>query len=216
MFDNAPLRTRPAHLRWRVVPVPAGEVVCGWLCGPQVTVDVHWEGGASKPCRHLLTKGKVLCSCETEPRSVRTIGYVPIYTPEREQLVIIVSATVAEAMADFPFGHPIEFIRSRKSRTPLRVKSSADGRFNKSSTEAFMRNQKPRDIKRYLVHLWQDPLLSAYFDTLADSETIERKVNNTSTALPDADVSGDLADVGKTPLPKLSAARPHRNGKPVG
>src|SRR5262245_53710695 len=101
MFENAPLRIRPPHLRWRVVPVPAGDSIHGWLAGPQVTVDVHWENGASKPCRCLLTKGKLACVCQSEPRSVRTIGYVPIITPEKEQLVIIVSATVAAQVSEF-------------------------------------------------------------------------------------------------------------------
>jgi len=194
MFENAPLRVRPPHLRWRVVPVPPGETLAGWLAGPQVTVDVHWDNGASKPCRKLITRGRLLCSCDKEPRSVRTIGYVPIITPEREQLVIIVSATVAASVESFLFGVPIQFMRSKRAKTPLRVRAADAGHFNKASTEAFM-SSKPRDIKPYLLHLWGDEVLCRHLATAPDASKIEVPSTpgqfNTETALGAGQVAPD-------------------------
>lgn len=207
MFENAPLRIRPPHLRWRVVPVPAGDYLMGWLAGPQVTVDVHWNSGCSKPCRDLLTKSALLCECLKEPKSIRTIGYVPIITPEREQLVLIVSATVAAAVADFVFGTPLEFHRSKKSRTPLRVKLSANGKFSQQNNLLFKQGQ-PRDIKPYLLHLWQDEQLANHFGYCCDGAPIcvrsTNPTNETPSTLASVPSARDNEPTEEKTLPKLA------------
>src|SRR5436853_5837746 len=103
MFENAPLEVTPPHLAWRTVQIPAGDNLVGWLAGPIITVKVHWKHKSSKPCRELLTKGAVKCYCSTEPQSLRTIGYVPVFTPDKEKCVVIVSETVAHCLLTFAF-----------------------------------------------------------------------------------------------------------------
>jgi hypothetical protein len=162
VFNDAPLHLKPPELRWRVVPVPAGESLKGWYCGPIRTVRVHWKDGASRPCRSLLTDGRVRCYCEEEPHTLRTVGYVPLITREREQLVIVVSATVAQSMKLYAHATPLEFSRSRRAKTPLRVKQCLAEELGTTATSLQLLN-KPRDIRPYLVHLWQDSALINHF-----------------------------------------------------
>lgn len=162
MFPNATFRDVPAHLKWRCVSVAPGESLEGVTAGALVTVDCHWDCGRSFPCLSRLTDGVLKCSCEDEPRSLRLLGYQPIMTKERERLVVLLSATVAQKVETIRHGTAVRFTRPKKGKRPLSVTLLSDYDLGEDFVKK-MRAAALHDIHEYLIHLWQDRTLCDHF-----------------------------------------------------
>jgi len=162
LFRNAVIREIPDPLRWRVVPIGQGEHLDGWYAGPVVTVAVHWIRKRSFPCCRLLTDGAMKCVCETDPKSVRIIGYVPVIAKDRERFVVIVSAAVAKRFDNIKPGAPIRLARPNAKKRPLFVSLLPDEQLGAEQTKR-IRPACIHDITPYLLHLWQSRELSDHF-----------------------------------------------------
>lgn len=162
MFPDAPLEPLEPGLRWRCVKLEPGTTLRGFLCGKMKPVECHWVNESSKPCRLKITSGRLTCYCQTEPHSLRTIAYVPIETREREQLVVIVPKTTAMTVKTFGQGDVLEFMRGKRDKSPTRVRTVLPEEMGIQRHQVIAK-EAPRDISKYLLHLWGDLALQKFF-----------------------------------------------------
>jgi hypothetical protein len=161
-FEDAELTPPDPALRWRVVKVPQGGSVKGFLVGKMRTVSCHWVNESSKPCRHKISGGVLACYCAKEPHTLRTIGYVPIETREREQVVVIVPKTTALVVKSLAMGSPLEFARPNREKSPTRVRTILVEELGGMQYET-LKGTCGRSILKYLLHLWGDVVLQRYY-----------------------------------------------------
>jgi len=157
-FDDVPLERR-----WRVIPVPPGTDVRGWIIGPVVGAVVHWSGDNSKPCRHAMSGGKLFCNCQRIPLASRKIGYLPYHNNHGEKVVIILSNQVAAQAEKLKHGDPIKLVRPSTPKAPLKIEVWPAYECGEEKTKR-VRKWQPCDIQPWLLHLWQDPLLTRFFN----------------------------------------------------
>ena len=161
MFDSFEPQPRPAHLKWSYKRIPPGGSLNCWVAGPLVGIPVHWADN-SKPCRKKLTGGLLTCPyCVSELR-LRWLGYQPVWDQRGAQLVVTVSETVGPMCKVLAFGTATCFWRSAGQRDPLKVRVLQPlelGRF----PDAWHRSGS-QDIRRWLLHLWTDRELAAFFE----------------------------------------------------
>jgi hypothetical protein len=162
LFKQASIKILPDNLQWRIIPVEPGDMVEGWYAGPMVLVDVHWINKRSLPCRRAITDGKLPCPCEREPKSIRTIGYVPILGKQRERWVVIVSESVAAKMEAVKCGSPIRLSRPKKPKRPLFLSMIEDGALGIENTKKMRAGAACHDISEFLLHVWQDRELTEH------------------------------------------------------
>ncbi len=158
LFDEVPL-----DKRWRCVPVPPGTDVRGWLIGPIVPAVVHWSGENSKPCRHAMSMGKLFCNCQKVPVSKRKVGYLPLLNNHGERVCIILSNMVAAQAVKLLHGDPIKLLRPTTPKAPLQLSTWPSYECGDEKTKR-VRKYTPVDLQPWLLHLWNDPLLSRYFE----------------------------------------------------
>lgn len=164
-FPDAPLIPTDPALRWRTVKVPQGDSVKGFIVGKLRPVECHWVQESSKPCRHKMTGGKLGCYCATEAHTLRTIGYVPVETRDREQVCVIVPKTTAIVVQSLALGQPVEFARPDREKSATRVRTILVSELGERHAET-IRSNCNRSISKYLFHLWGDLVLTAYFEKL--------------------------------------------------
>ena len=155
----------PVEKRWRVHKIEPGNQVKGFKVGPLVMVEVHWADPHSKPCRCSITGGKVPCPCKEEMWATRKIGYLPLQTALGENVVVILSNSVAAIVKPLKQGAPISLSRSLVPKTPLRYSVWGDyecGAEKRKRVEKYA----PANIQPFLLHLWGDQVLNEYFAQL--------------------------------------------------
>jgi len=163
MFPNANLEEKERCLQWHTTKPKADNPIRGFLCGEMRTIEAHWKDNANRPCLRWITSGRVSCYCETERFGKRTIGYVPIETREREQLVIIVPKITARMVKTFVYGSPLEFSCAKREKSPTRCRVCLAEEIGTQRGE-LLRTERPRDITRYLLEvLWGEPALVQFF-----------------------------------------------------
>ncbi|MBV9771901.1 MAG: hypothetical protein JOZ32_20180 [Bryobacterales bacterium] len=140
-----------------------GTTLRGLLCGKMKPLECHWVNESSKPCRSKITGGRLTCYCQQEPHSLRTIGYVPIETRDREQLVVIVPKTTALTIKTFVQGDALEFMRGKRDKSPTRVRTILPEEIG-AQRHKVVAAEQPREISRYLLHLWGDLALQKHFE----------------------------------------------------
>jgi len=161
-FPTPPVVSLPMALRWRVERLAPEDVIQGWIAGPCVRVTTHWTGKATKPCRTLMTDGKLECHCQTHRIAKRVTGYMPIIAKDGDRCVLVVSDTLALKVQRIPHATTVTVTRPRNPTSAFKVKQeNADAL---SSTMARkVQAAGPQDIKPFLLHLWQDPELTVHF-----------------------------------------------------
>lgn len=164
MFESEPVRLLPPELQWETVCPGKGESFRGFIAGPVSLHTCHYKNNASRPCRDIITKGKMLCYCAKGMDARRQIGYMPMLTRDNEKRVMLMCATTAKRAMLLSVGQPVEFWRPNKDKTPLNFKVLIEDEMGSAKTHNMAR-MKPHDIKQYLLRiLWQDHELVAYFD----------------------------------------------------
>jgi len=161
---QASLAPTTRALHWHAVKPPGGGSIRGVCCGKMMAFECHWVQESNKPCRAKITGGAMECYCKTTPLSLRTIGYAPIETREKEQLVVIIPKTTAMTVATFRQGDSLEFSRAKRDKSPVRCRC---GLAEEVGTQhcLLVKSEKPRDIFPYLLHLWGDVALQRFFNS---------------------------------------------------
>jgi hypothetical protein len=162
MFPKPVLAPLPNELCWECVKVAKGEFVDGLLAGEVVQVACHWSGRASKPCRSFLSEGKIPCHCQEEPCSLRVVAYVPIINKARDKIVVPAAASVGHRLEGIKPGTPIRLARPDRDKKPLNVMILRPLDVGEDFHRR-LHNAMCHDIHPYLLHLWQDPILSLHF-----------------------------------------------------
>lgn len=162
MFGSVTFRSLPDNLKWETVTIAKGESIEGWVFGKLICIESHWTNGRSLPCREWCTGGKLKCPCRTEFIARRIIGYLPLYTKEKEKIVVMLSETVCQKMETVRMGTPIKLTRPKRGIRPLTVTLISDYEVNSDITKK-IRQMAPHDIEPYLLHLWQDRELTEAF-----------------------------------------------------
>jgi hypothetical protein len=160
MFEDAPLEPFPLHLRFRVVPVRAGEQFVCWVIGPQVICKTHYDKRRkqTKACRAWITKGKLPCPLGARC-CTRTTSYQPLRVHQgEERMVVVFSHTAALAAKDVLHqGTCLMLYRPKPdNHPPLKWKLLVGTDDPAPAITANVRRQTPWEIKPYLLHLWQD------------------------------------------------------------
>jgi hypothetical protein len=138
--------TRQAH--WKCIPVSKIQELLCILAGKPVAAPTHWLG-ASKPCRRLMSEGKLPCNgCQNGCR-LRWTGYIPIFTRAGERFVIVTSEEAVRHLSDtLPgTGLKLHWLPERK-KLSITIVASGPARF------------PPVDIRGFLLTLWGDKELS--------------------------------------------------------
>jgi hypothetical protein len=172
MFESEPIKLLAPHLCWTTTSCSKGERVRGWVAGPMVVVSCHFlKGGASKPCRALMTKGAVGCYCADTPTATRQLGYLPIITPARERVVILMCATTARKASLLARTEAVEFARAKTARAMVHFNRLVPGELGESSPVFTQLKRQVHDIKEYLWRvLWQDAVLFQHFSIVTSAQ----------------------------------------------
>ncbi len=159
---QASLTPTSRRMNWHAVKPPGGGSIRGVYCGKLMAFECHWVQESNKPCRAKITGGALECYCKSIPLSLRTIGYAPIETREKEQLAIIVPKTTALTVSTFAQGDSLEFMRAKREKSPVRCRCGLAEEVG-SQHCLVVKQEKPRDIFPYLLHLWGDVALQRFF-----------------------------------------------------
>jgi hypothetical protein len=161
MFKPARPEPFELNLQWRYVAVPIGTTIRGWVAGPVVGVWTHWRT-FTKPCHRCLTDGKLPCSLGIKcvPRFV---AYMPLIEEKRrEQIVVMLSRTAALKYELIAHATPVECSRPNvRNNPPLVVRACTPDELSASGTKN-VGKREPEDIRPYLLHLWQDKMLTEH------------------------------------------------------
>lgn len=161
MFDVGRPDAVRETVRWRCHLIGAGESLYGVTVGPMVCPVVHWLGGKSTPCLRSISNGELLCVCDQEPRAARRIAYLPLISNDGEQVVTILSNTVALKLGNVPHRTPIRITRTRTPCAPLVAQLVKPFDVN-SRAIALADKMPPQDIREYLLHLWSVDVLTRW------------------------------------------------------
>ncbi len=153
----------PDALKWETVPLGPDESLEGWIAGPVQVIQTHWDQsrGCSRPCRAFMSRGAIACPCEESPLRMRVIGYQPIIDKYNKKFVVILSALVAHEAAKLAHGEAVKFTRPKIANRPVRVVRMGEDAIA-SAMGRKIRERKPADIGEYLLHLWQDRVLTEH------------------------------------------------------
>lgn len=162
MFPNAKVTNLPDHLKWECLSIPQGEAVTGVLMGEVITVATHWINKRSFPCLTRISEGKLRCPCELQPMSLRTIGYAPIITKNRERFVAVLSGVAAAQVDAIRPGTVVTFFRPKKAKTRIQVSTEPDYSMGEDLVKR-LRQAATHKVHEYLIHLWQCRDLSELF-----------------------------------------------------
>lgn len=162
MFESEEPIDTPAELRWKTIAVPRGEALRAFTASAPVGVYCHFNGQVSKPCTRRITKGVWDCEACLK-KAARFIAYQPLYLyPTLQQVVVIVSKTVWPKLNGLTGHSPVSLSLAEKGNGPVRVLHLTPDELGLE-----IRKQAQRrgvvDIRRYLLHLWQMPELTAFF-----------------------------------------------------
>jgi len=139
--------TRQAH--WKCLPVSQIHELLCILAGTPVAAPTHWLG-ASKPCRRLMSEGKLPCQGCLNGSRLRWTGYIPIFTRAGDRYVIVTSEEAVRQLSDTIPGTGIKlhWLPDRKKLSITTV-ASGPSRF------------PPVDIRGFLLTLWGDTELAS-------------------------------------------------------
>lgn len=193
----------PLDRRWRYHKIERGTCLKGWVIGRMIIAVVHWSDPHSRPCRAAMTGGRLPCKCREEKLPTRKIGYVPVFTQSKERVVVIVSNTVCSRVEKLDHGAPTQFKRSTIPCTPVAVEEWPSYEVNNEQTKR-IKTWGPADIQSWLLHLWQDDVLTGYFAALRSASehasTVVENQTNAASVLPSASPARDDVVSLKTPL----------------
>lgn len=161
MFDVGRPDAVRETCRWRCHLIGAGESLYGVTVGPMVCPVVHWMAGKSTPCLRAISNGELLCACDQEPRASRRIAYLPLISNDGEQVVTILSNTVALKLGNVAHRTPIRITRTRTPCAPLVAQLVKSFDVN-SRAIALADKLRPQDIREYLLHLWSVDVLTRW------------------------------------------------------
>jgi hypothetical protein len=192
MFESQRPSPRPEHLRWHYHRIPPGGELRAWIAGRLVGLHVHWSDG-SKPCRKKITGGMLKCPmCEAQMRT-RWIGYLPVLDHRQRQLVVAVSESIGPGAENLAEWTDVRFVRSAGARDPLRIQVMVG--YEASKCPEALKRPGSRDIRPWLIHLWQDGELRAFFQAQVHAEgSSEHNQNSRNNG-------GVVSSVGSDPAP---------------
>ena len=212
MFDIGRPDSIKATLHWRCHLIPPGESICGVTVGAMVCPLVHWIGSRSVPCLRAISGGELLCACNTEPRAVRRIAYLPMIANDGERVVVVLSNTVALKLGELGHRTPLRITRPRTKCAPLSVQRVRDFDIG-GAAHAKAARMDPQDIREYLLHLWSVDILTRWCNARnAVQEAVANLVEATVAARDTATVPSPAPTSGATEL----RARLRRARKPSG
>jgi len=196
-FPDTPITPRAHGEQWTTITLKPGENFKAVLIGPIRRMGCHWDEAqeASKPCRALLTEGKLKCYCADSHQRVTVRVYVPVMMKDGEQKVVLISATAYKRIESAAVGTVLMFKRKGVLESRTYVYPTKDSEMSEDLVKK-ARALGPQQISDYLVHvLWQD---QTYIKWLADQWKKEHAVPKCGVKLPHA----KAPTVDDTPAPR--------------
>jgi hypothetical protein len=202
--------TRPDHFSYTGVAHGLKGSFSAWLAGePYWCDEAHEhkrEDPGTKPCLGWLTGGALVCPRCRKLRTVKCIGWVPLYREEDlKPIIVIIHDTVADLVKDLHYPmhvlvgrvDAVSSVYVRKSDTPVSFRSDNSAR------------QQPADITNDLLSMWGLPELNDWI-----------KRGSRPTAVECEKVPGAAAWRLSVPPPTTDAESlaidAHRNGEGEG
>lgn len=178
--------------RWSYQQVEKGKSVFGWLAGPPTGVYTH-HAGATKPCRRLMTNGKLTCPyCESKYVPVWR-GYTPFYDTEYTRRFVLISEDYEESVSEIPHLAMIALSRGKGPRDPVVIKPNM---WRTTPLPDNSERAKPVDLRLFLLRLWKDVELQQW--SLGQTPALPRTVAeiadfHPNTATPENRIAGLVA-----------------------
>lgn len=159
MFRNQKSKGKNDFLAWTIEKPRPGKFTEGWICGPMVGVNCHFNDG-SKPCRREFSCGELPCGRCTDGERLKWQGYVPYLDRSGRRLVCLIGVSMEEFVASIPYGSPVRFHKGEIEKSPIVVTVKDWAGF---PCPYLGKLQVPHSIHRWLFNLWKDQELEKWF-----------------------------------------------------
>lgn len=154
--DPDPRRRKSGITRWQYLAVKNGTAECAFLAGKPTGTWVHYLP-RSRPCRAMMTEGKLPCAYCAEGHAPSWAGYTPLYSPEYSRLFVIIKEDHYESVSELELHAQVKVSRAKDQRAPVVIRPSV---FRTQPLPFAAERVKPADMMPFLVFtLWKDDAL---------------------------------------------------------
>lgn len=159
MFESIDPVQRAPHLRWSFVKLAPGSTFSAWVAGPIVGNEGH-RVGTHKPCRSILTEGKLPCPYCADQMERRFLGYLPLFDINLQQIVVGIGKDYFALAKKIPIHAPVRVKKGRSPTAPIIVEQHA---WTELGPFPSGRGKAAQDIRPWLFKLWKDAPLAMHF-----------------------------------------------------
>jgi len=175
-------RKRKSHIRkWDYEAPDNGKYLVGFIAGKPTGTWVHYCP-FSKPCRLMMSEGKLTCPYCADGLEPSWAGYTPYYTPEYERKFVIIKDDLYEFAMELELHTQVKFSRAKDSKAPVIVKPF---NFRLTPLPADPEREKSVDMMPFLLNiLWKD-LALLKLNAGISTAAVEGKPGNVSLVSPE-------------------------------
>lgn len=151
-----PGRRKRAVQKWDYEAPENGKFLVGFLAGKPTGTFLHYMP-RSRPCRLLMSEGKVPCPFCADGNEPSWGGYLPYYSPEYTRKFVIIKEDHYEATMELELHTQVKLSRAKDSKAPVVVRPF---NFRLTPIPADPEREKSVDMLPFLLHvLWKDQAL---------------------------------------------------------
>jgi hypothetical protein len=174
MFNSQPVRRSKNVPWWEYLKLKSGERWKGWLAGPVVGLETHWDNG-TVGCRKIISNGALRCDYCSLGKERLWRGAVPLWGEAGDRWVVIVGETYAASLSELQHLDPVQVMKCQRRGSPLRVDKFPHA-LAMPRLEGADREQQ--DIKPWLLRLWKDSVLRDWLlDNPVKGEEVPKKAS---------------------------------------
>lgn len=158
VFASQPPRRGDKVPSWDWLRLDPGKSWQGWSAGPMVMVYVHHRGG-SRPCRKVMTNGKLSCTGCADKLDLVWRGYLPLWDDAGGRWLCIIGERYYDLACDITFLSRVKVTKLFARGCPIRAEAvPISGPLQPSC----IARRGPASIKPFLLRIWKDAELSAW------------------------------------------------------
>jgi hypothetical protein len=147
------------YLRWTILRLGFNKRIRGWKAGPNLGFATHCTP-FSKPCKDKLTNGGLSCKWCGPEFPLSFTGYCPLIDESGEKLVGLYGRDSEDLISEIQFGAEIEVRKGPSKNSPYKYSHRG---WCGHPCPWLGRLKVQHDIGPFLLQLWKDDELKAYF-----------------------------------------------------
>lgn len=154
MLREVDLTPTPVTLDWTADTVERATSITGIVVGKVRKFRCHIYGKITKPCVRFTSNDELPCVCEQRRMEIRTTGYLPIITKDKDRRVIVLSAVATAVAERCVQGSVYTFKRPKTVKSRIQISNVGSDEAQAAGWDR-LRPKKNQDITEFLCHLWQ-------------------------------------------------------------